>query len=294
MKALPHARLPLHGDVLHDSHAEMIARRGLKRWLYRQLELVSEGNEATFLCARSPREWRLKEGWSLGLWISTLPCELLSSRRTDGRADLDASSTGGDASMYTLAQSSLALGDLLDRGHALPPDGQPTSVSEAATLGLVTTRSPPRADGDSALVHRGRVSYSTLSALRTKPGRADSPPTTSHSCSDKIALWSLLGVEGALLSNLGLHVELALVAASGIDASADETEKIKYEIRRAVGGRLEGWQGPRGARVCVPEVSVSTVEFEHSRARIAATAQCQEEDVVSCQESEWSDSAGSN
>ncbi|GAA5856794.1 hypothetical protein JCM3766R1_005342, partial [Sporobolomyces carnicolor] len=264
LKALPHAKLPLHGDVLHDAHAEIIARRGLKRWLYRQLELASEGNEATFLCARSPREWRLKEGWSLGLWISTLPC--------------------GDASMYTLAQSSLATGDLLDRGHARPPDGQPTSLSEAATLGLVTTRSPSLADGDSPLVHRGRVSYSTLSALRTKPGRADSPPTTSHSCSDKIALWSLLGVEGALLSNLGLHVELALVAVSGIDASADETEKIKCEIRRAVGGRLEGWQGPRGARVRVPEVSVSTVEFKHSRARIAATAQCREEDVVSCQE----------
>lgn len=44
--------------------------------------------------------------------------------------------------------------------------------------------------GRSQVAHRG---------LRTKPGRADAPPCASLSCTDKIALWSCLGWQGAAL-----------------------------------------------------------------------------------------------
>lgn len=50
-----------------------------------------------------------------------------------------------------------------------------------------------------------------LGILRTKPGRADSPFASSMSCSDKICLWNILGLQGALLSEFVMPIYLTCI-----------------------------------------------------------------------------------
>ncbi|GAA5963872.1 hypothetical protein JCM21900_004434 [Sporobolomyces salmonicolor] len=309
LKSLPHAKLPVHGDVLHDSHAEIIARRGFKLWIYVEMDRALKGDAGVYV-ERAGDGWRIRTGWEVGMWVSTLPCECVhcacSSPRALTRGDSEPPpGVGGDASTYAL---SLASASSSSTASAAPPVPCPTlellpsppslhpSLVRAASLGLVTSRSPaapssalpgsPPATLAAAGVHRGRVSYTSLGTLRTKPGRADSPPTTSHACSDKLALWALVGLQGGLLSSLRVEpVRLACLAVSGVKGAEEYRERVRDEVRRAVGGRLEGWVGPAGERAAVPTVELVEVEFEHSREAVAREYGVEEEEALSCQES---------
>ena len=94
---------------------------------------------------------------------------------------------------------------------------------------------------------RGRNGYENYGAIRTKPGRADSPPTTSFSCSDKIATWSVLGLQGAMLEPLFEPIYLTGVVVGGVQETGPKDEAlrklIKPEIQRAIWGRIEQMEG---------------------------------------------------
>ncbi|KAL5641161.1 hypothetical protein ACGC1H_001594 [Rhizoctonia solani] len=63
-KCLPATKLPKSGEALHDSHAEVLARRAALAWFYRQLE-----GESEWVVDR-----KLREGVEVWMYISTLPC----------------------------------------------------------------------------------------------------------------------------------------------------------------------------------------------------------------------------
>lgn len=167
------------------------------------------------------------------------------------------------------------------------------SLAIAASLGLSTARDQPTGPaGVDALpsttpqVHRGRVSYSSFSCLRTKPGRADSPPTTSHSCSDKLAVWSLLGPQGALLSQLGIQrIPIDALVIGGVPQ--EHRERVGEEAGRAVGGRLEAWARSVGLgqnAFTPPLIHFTDRAFEHGREAVAADEGCDVSEVASCSE----------
>ncbi|XP_047147383.1 tRNA-specific adenosine deaminase TAD1-like [Vigna umbellata] len=169
-KCIGRSLLRTCGDVVHDSHAEVIARRALMRFFYTQIQHLTEtsgnhgptngGKRFKFDDGNLPFEldtgclnkgkYTLRKDWKLHMYISQLPC--------------------GDASLSSVV-----------------------SPLETVLLGERDSASPL----DNGLSQPGMV--------QRKPGRGDT--TLSVSCSDKIARWNVVGVQGYICLNHGcLHV----------------------------------------------------------------------------------------
>jgi tRNA-specific adenosine deaminase 1 len=73
VKVLPATKLPPVGDTIHDSHAEILARRGLVRWLIEESSRVARGVENEDVIEWFNGRFRLKEGVQTWLYISALP-----------------------------------------------------------------------------------------------------------------------------------------------------------------------------------------------------------------------------
>ncbi|WWC91907.1 uncharacterized protein L201_006857 [Kwoniella dendrophila CBS 6074] len=245
VKCLPYSKLSEYGDTLHDCHAEILARRGFIRWLIWQAGLYNKftkgeiAKEEESFLDRINGKFRLKDGITTWLYTSMLPC--------------------GDAStLYTSAHQSAE------------------EALQWSETDLVATATPP---SDNTGVSRGRSGYTSTSTLRTKPGRPDSMPSISMSCSDKIASWSVLGIQGGLLANLFEPIYLKGIVVGGVDTpeAKDDLEwkaHIKNEMERSIWGRLQTIQDslPYPYILNRPSIHVSSVPFQHSKTSIVSNS----------------------
>lgn len=88
---------------------------------------------------------------------------------------------------------------------------------------------------------RGRDNYRLYGVLRTKPGRADSPPTLCMSCSDKIAAWNVLGFQGALASHLLKPLYFSSIIIGEVDEKMQDI--VREDCERAFWKRLRDLRG---------------------------------------------------
>jgi hypothetical protein len=90
---------------------------------------------------------------------------------------------------------------------------------------------------------RGRDDYNRLGVLRTKPGRADSPPALSMSCSDKIAKWSVLGIQGSFGAKLLEPVYISDVVIGEVPVEQEVRYMVRTDCERALRGRVMDTEG---------------------------------------------------
>ena len=180
------------GSLLHDSHAEVLARRGLLLWL---LEQVEAGGSRWV--EQVEGGWRLAEGWQVVMLTSHPPC--------------------GDATIAPMAQGGEEeVGEPCARGESEPAAKRRRleGVDIHRTGGKVVQEGAADPEGEGAAFH-------ALGVLRTKPGRG--PRTLSLSCSDKMLKWNLVGLQGALLSHLypaPIHLHALVLAGAPLDRPA--------------------------------------------------------------------------
>ena len=134
--------------------------------------------------------------------------------------------------------------------------------------------SAPRLALPPSAASRGRDDYARLGVLRTKPGRADAPPTLSLSCSDKIAAWNVLGVLGALPAPLFEPVYIARVVLG--EVPPDMRIAVRADCERALFGRLSALTRAEGVlpqpfRVNEPAIEFTAVPFVHARSSLSPT-----------------------
>lgn len=115
------------------------------------------------------------------------------------------------------------------------------SVQDATMAALKSTNIFPDLAPHEA--SRGRDNYNRLGALRTKPGRADSPPALSMSCSDKMAKWSVLGIQGSLLARFLEPVYMSEVIIGEVPSEEGMRAIVRADCERALRERVQDIEG---------------------------------------------------
>ena len=149
------------GLAVNDSHAEVVARRSLMRFFYKELLAKLTNTSMVFVDSATSGLAKVRDGLKFHLYISTAPC--------------------GDGGLFSRE----------DNHNRLPPiDNAHRPTIENKKQGLLRTK----IEGGEGTIPPGE------NVQQTWDGILRGERLLTMSCSDKILRWNVLGLQGALLS----------------------------------------------------------------------------------------------
>ena len=213
-KCVGETQMSEKGLVVNDCHAEVLCRRAFLLFLMREMEgFRSTGKSAYLEETEDSDKLQMKASIRLHLYVSQTPCGFASEyAKKDGKREA--------VERFAVKQRKSK------RVHLEAGDLSEDHADEAVDMHL-----------------SGAKFVDDNVRLSTKPGRGE--PSRSYSCSDKICLWSLLGLQGAALSLLLRPVYLASIVISGEmdEAVASRALSSRVVIPVMVRPVVQGVQG---------------------------------------------------
>ncbi|XP_033326539.1 tRNA-specific adenosine deaminase 1 isoform X1 [Megalopta genalis] len=188
------------GSRLHDSHAEVLTRRAFLRYLYEQIDLLFSGAGSDIFFLDEKKKINLKNGISFHFFTSQTPCGDCSIFPKENYIENGAPPNKIRKHDYN------KVWDLIT--EPANNEKRQQNVVDIYRTGAKCVKSADDQDP-----HQPGIHYHVVGTLRTKPGRGN--PTLSLSCSDKIAKWNILGLQGALLSMIIPLIKMETVIIGG-------------------------------------------------------------------------------
>ena len=157
--------MSLEGLVVNDSHAEVVARRSLIRFFYKQLFAYHQGSAEQCIFEEiedNPGLVRVKSDYKFHLYISTAPC--------------------GDGAQFSRCD---------DPNRDPPADNKHVPTMQGRVQGVLRTKM----EGG-----EGTIPIASDTVPLTWDGVMQGGRLRTMSCSDKVGRWNVLGLQGSLLS----------------------------------------------------------------------------------------------